>query len=80
MQKRNKETRFLGPEHTFGLLDTSDPFGAADIVHGRSLDRTLKGKDRPRAFVAALRSHLCGFNHTKFKSLVEAFKFYDRVN
>jgi hypothetical protein len=45
----------------------------------RTQDKILKGKERQRAFIASLRSHICGFNHTKFKTLVEAFKFFDKV-
>ena len=61
-----KETRFLGPDHAFGLADNGEPYGAADVMLSRSPDKTLKGKERQRAFVASLRSHICGFNHTKF--------------
>ena len=76
---RNKETRFLGTDHIFGLTNNTDQFGAADIIHSRVGDKVLKGKERERAYIAALRSHLCGYNHTKFKTLVDAFKFYDKV-
>ncbi len=75
---RNKETRFLGPDHTFGRLNTSEPFGAGDVLHDRCLNNTLKGKERERAFVASARSFLSSYNYTKFKTLVDAFKFYDK--
>lgn len=75
---RNKDTRFLGKDHTFGLLNTAEPFGAGDVVHDRCLNNTLKGKDRERAFLASVRSFLAGFNYTKFKTLVDAFRFYDK--
>lgn len=74
----NKETRFLGADHTFGRLNTSDPFGAGDVLHDRCLNNTLKGRERERAFLASVRSFLAGFNYTKFKNLVHAFKFYDK--
>ena len=57
----------------------SEQFGAADVVHGRTPNKTLKGKERERAFIASLRSYLAGYNYTRFKNLVEAFKFYDKV-
>ena len=79
LSKRNKETRFLGPDHVFGLTNMSEQFGAADVVHGRTPNKTLKGKERERAFIASLRSYLAGYNYTRFKNLVEAFKFYDKV-
>jgi len=42
------------------------------------LNNTLKGKERDRAFIASARSFICGYNYTKFKTLVDAFKFYDK--
>jgi len=75
----NRETRFLGPDHIFGLPNNTDVYSAADVVHSRPDDKALKGKDRERAYVAVLRHHLCRYNYVKFKSLVDAFKFYDKV-
>lgn len=49
-------------------------------MHGRNDEKILKGRERERAYIAALRSYLSGYNHTKFKTIVEAFKFYDKVN
>ena len=63
----------------FGLTNMSEQFGAADVVHGRTADKTLKGKERELAFIASLRSYLAGYNYTRFKNLVEAFRFYDKV-
>ena len=74
-----KETRFVGPDHVFGLTNTADNFGAADIVHGRSIENTLKGREKERAYLAVLRQHLARHNITVFKTLVAAFKFYDQV-
>lgn len=74
----NKETRFLGPDHTFGKCNMAETFGAGDVVHDRCLNNTLKGKERERAFLASVRSFLAGFNYTKFKTLIDAFRFYDR--
>ncbi len=76
---RNKDTRLIGPDHVFGLTNMGESFNAADIMHGRTIDRTLKGKERERAFVASLRAYLARYNYTKFKSLVAAFKFFDQV-
>ena len=68
----------MGPDHTFGRLNTAEPFGAGDVLHDRCLNNTLKGKERERAFLASVRSFLSGFNYTKFKTLVDAFRFYDK--
>ena len=40
----------------------------------------MKGKDRERAYLATIRSNLARFNFTKFKNVVDAFNFYDKVN
>lgn len=74
----NRDTRFLGADHTFGRLNTSEPFGAGDVLHDRCLVNTLKGKERDRAFLASARSFICGHNYTKYKTLVDAFKAYDK--
>lgn len=63
----------------FGLTNTSEQYGAGDILHGRSESKLLKGKDKERAFVATARSHLARYNLVKFKTLADAFKFYDKV-
>ena len=70
----------MGPDHTFGKCNMAETFGAGDVVHDRCLNNTLKGKERERAFLASVRSFLAGFNYTKFKTLIDAFRFYDRVN
>mgnify|MGYP001810552883 CR=1 FL=1 len=76
----NKDTRFIGPDHIFGLTNTSDHFGAGDIIHGREAERTLKGKEKQRAYIASIRAHLARFNYIKFETLSDAFKFYDKVS
>lgn len=76
----NRETRNLGPDHVFGLTNTSDPFSSGDIIHNRSEENIMKGKDRERAYVAVVRSHLARYNLVKFKTLVDAFKYYDKVS
>ena len=75
----NKETRFIGDDHVFGLTNTDDHFSSGDVIHGRSENKLLKGKDRERTYIALLRSHLARYNLIKFKTLVDAFKFYDKV-
>lgn len=69
----------MGPDHIFGLSNNTDLYDAGDVIHGRSDDKVLKGKERERAYVSVLRAHLCRYNYVKFKTLVDAFKFYDKV-
>lgn len=75
----NKETRLIGEDHVFGLTNLGDHFTSGDIIHQRDENKLMKGKDRERAYVAVLRSHLARYNILKFKNLVDAFKFYDKV-
>jgi hypothetical protein len=75
----NRETRAIGDDHTFGLLNQGDNMNSADVLHNRTENRFLKGKEKERAFVATARCHLARFNYSKFKTLVDAFKFYDKV-
>jgi hypothetical protein len=75
----NKETRFLGPDHVFGLTNQADVYTAGDIIHGRPDEKTLKGKDQERAYTVSIRSHIARYNYLKFKTLIDAFKFYDKV-
>lgn len=46
----------------------------------RPEEKIMKGKDRERAYLATIRSNLARFNFTKFKNVVDAFNFYDKVN
>ena len=75
----NKETRFLGPDHVFGLTNQADVYTAGDVIHYREDGRSLKGKDRERAYLVTVRSNIARYNIIKFKTLVDAFKFYDKV-
>jgi hypothetical protein len=75
-----KDTRFLGEDHTFGLLNQGDNANSGDVLHNRSESRFLKGKEKERAHIATVRTHLARFNYTKFKTVVDAFKFYDKVS
>lgn len=46
----------------------------------RPEEKTMKGKDRERAYSVSIRNFLAKFNMVKFKTLVDAFKFYDKVS
>ena len=63
----------------FGLTNTADNYSVGDVIHSREESNILKGRDKERAYVASVRSHLARFNFVKFTTLAEAFKFYDKV-
>ncbi|PAA79042.1 hypothetical protein BOX15_Mlig009714g4, partial [Macrostomum lignano] len=73
-----KDTMKVPPDHTFGVLHKPDPYGVGDLLHGRAPKHFLRGEDRRRALVAALRTQLKTMNYERFKDLEDAFRFYDK--
>uniref|UniRef100_A0A8C1TIE0 EFHB C-terminal EF-hand domain-containing protein n=1 Tax=Cyprinus carpio TaxID=7962 RepID=A0A8C1TIE0_CYPCA len=73
------ETLNVPSDHTFGGLMKPDSFGVGDLLHQTPSDEYLKGKDRQRAVVSAVRQHLKKSNYQNFGSLLEEFKYYDKV-
>ncbi|XP_036287478.1 EF-hand domain-containing family member B isoform X3 [Pipistrellus kuhlii] len=72
------ETMNVHPDHTFGACLRPDDYGSDDLIYNRLPSEYLRGKDRERALVAAVRHHLKNFNCEKFDSLVAAFRHYDK--
>ncbi|XP_011244653.1 EF-hand domain-containing family member B isoform X2 [Mus musculus] len=72
------ETMNVPPGHTFGSCLHPEEYGAGDLIHYRSPDEYLRGKDHQRAVVAAARHHLKKFNHQNFDTLQVAFRHYDK--
>eukprot|EP00794_Sanderia_malayensis_P017678 gene17678-19442_t len=68
----------IGPDHTFGVLFRPDEYGAGDLIHNRTPGNYLRGKERERGVVAAIRQHLKKANYHNFHDLNAAFKFYDK--
>ena len=66
-------------DHTFGVLVKPDEYGAGDLIHNRAAGRFLRGKDKERGVLAAIRQHLKKANYHNFHDLNAAFKFYDKV-
>ncbi|CAM9330943.1 unnamed protein product [Lampetra fluviatilis] len=66
------------PDHTFGLPVEPDKYGAGDLVHGRPRHEWLRGSERQRALLAAVRHCLKVANYNSFPSLLDAFCHYDR--
>ncbi|XP_074654131.1 EF-hand domain-containing family member B-like [Tubulanus polymorphus] len=73
-----KDTLKVGPDHTFGILLKPDDYGAGDLIHMRSAGAYLRGKERQRGVLAAIRQHLKKANYHNFHDLLAAFKFYDK--
>ncbi|CAC5414683.1 EF-hand domain-containing family member B [Mytilus coruscus] len=73
-----KDTLKVGPDHTYGILAKPDEYGAGDLMHGRAPADYLRGKDRQRGVLAAIRQHLKKANFHNFTDLVHAFRYYDK--
>lgn len=73
-----KDTLKVAPDHTFGILVKPDEYGAGDLLHMRTSGSYLRGKDRQRGVMAAIRQHLKKANYHNFHDLLAAFKHYDK--
>ncbi|EHB03849.1 EF-hand domain-containing family member B [Heterocephalus glaber] len=74
------ETMNVPPGHTFGACLSPEEYGAGDLIHNRLPGEYLRGKDRQRALIAAVRHHLKKFNYQNFDTLLAAFRHYDKAN
>ncbi|XP_027306845.3 EF-hand domain-containing family member B [Anas platyrhynchos] len=72
------ETMNVPPGHTFGMLLRPDECGVGDLLHCRAPSEFLRGKDRERAVLAAVRQSLKKANYENFDMLLEAFRHYDK--
>ncbi|XP_066101621.1 EF-hand domain-containing family member B [Saccopteryx bilineata] len=72
------ETMNVPPDHTFGACLLPDDYGADDLIYNRLPGEYLRGKDRQRALVAAVRHHLKNTNYQSFDTLLAAFRHYDK--
>lgn len=54
--------------------------GVGDLLHCRVPSEFLRGKDRERAVLAAVRQCLKKANYENFDMLLEAFRHYDKVS
>lgn len=69
----------VGPDHTFGILIKPDEYGVGDLLHSRPVGGYLRGADRQRGIIAAMRQHLKKANYQNFSNLLHAFRHYDKV-
>lgn len=74
-----KETLRVAPDHIFGVMVKPDEYGAGDLIHMRVPSKFLRGHDRERAVLAAVRHHLKKANYHNFHDLKAAFEYYDKV-
>ncbi|XP_075403288.1 EF-hand domain-containing family member B [Tenrec ecaudatus] len=72
------ETMNVPPDHTFGACVCPEEYGAGDLIHNRLPGEYLRGKDRQRAMIAAVRHHLKNVNCQQFDTLLAAFRHYDK--
>ncbi|XP_077997743.1 EF-hand domain-containing family member B-like [Glandiceps talaboti] len=73
-----KDTLLVPSDHTYGIMIRPDEYGAGDLLHGRVPGNYLRGQDRERGVVAAIRQHLKKANYHNFNDLAAAFKHYDK--
>lgn len=73
-----KETLRVAPDHIFGVMMKPDEYGAGDLIHMRVPSKFLRGHDRERAVLAAVRHHLKKANYHNFHDLKAAFEYYDK--
>ncbi|XP_783931.2 EF-hand domain-containing family member B [Strongylocentrotus purpuratus] len=73
-----KETMTVPADHSYGVLLKPDEYGAGDLIHGRYPGSYLRGKDRERGLVAAIRQQLKKANYHNFNNLQAAFNHYDK--
>ena len=69
----------MPPDHTYGILVKADKYGAGDLLHNRDRREYLRGLERDRGIIAAIRAQLKKANYHNFHDLVAAFRFYDKV-
>ncbi|KAJ8019884.1 EF-hand domain-containing family member B [Holothuria leucospilota] len=73
-----KDTMNVPPDHSFGILIRPDEYGAGDLIHSRIPGEYLRGKDRQRGLLAAVRQQLKKANYHNFNDLQAAFRHYDK--
>lgn len=73
-----KSTVDIDPGHTHGVMIEPDEYGAGDLIHMRQTSSFLRGRDRIRGILAAVRQHLKKANYHNFSDLKAAFSYYDK--
>ncbi|KAK2845032.1 hypothetical protein Q5P01_011691 [Channa striata] len=76
--KMRENTLNDSPDHTLEKLFLLDKYGAGDVIHSTEPGRYVRGRDRQRSLVNAVRHHLKKLNFHNFPSLLQAFRHYDK--
>ncbi|XP_055985281.1 EF-hand domain-containing family member B [Sorex fumeus] len=72
------ETMKVSPDHTFGACLRPEEYGVSDLIYNRRPGEYLRGKDRERAQIAAVRHCFKNFNYQNFDTMLAAFRHYDK--
>ncbi|KAL2084433.1 hypothetical protein ACEWY4_019951 [Coilia grayii] len=72
------DTLKVPANHTFGILLRPDDFDARDLIHAIPPSCYRRGKDRQETLVSVARQHLKKANYCNFRSLLHAFRHYDK--
>ncbi|XP_055512413.1 EF-hand domain-containing family member B [Leucoraja erinacea] len=72
------DTRKVPPDHTFGALLHPDEYGVGDLIYNKTPTKFSRENDREKGTLTILRQHLKKINFQNFKSLLEAFRHYDK--
>ncbi|XP_078284009.1 EF-hand domain-containing family member B [Rhinoraja longicauda] len=72
------DTLNVPPDHTFGVLLHPDEYGVGDLIYNKTHTKFNREKDREKGTLTTIRQHLKKINFQNFKSLLEAFRHYDK--
>ncbi|XP_053819874.1 EF-hand domain-containing family member B isoform X4 [Vidua chalybeata] len=72
------ETMNVPPDHTFGLVIPPDDYDVHDLLHDRVPCEFLRGKDRERVILIAVRESLKKADYGNFDVLLEALRHFDK--
>ncbi|NXC92543.1 EFHB protein, partial [Certhia familiaris] len=72
------ETMNVPPDHTFGLMIPPDEYDVHDLLHLWVPCEFLRGKDRERVILIAVRQSLKKANYENFDVLLEALRHFDK--
>ncbi|XP_062279123.1 EF-hand domain-containing family member B [Scomber scombrus] len=68
----------VSPDHTFGILLPQDELGVGGVIHSTEPGWYMRGQNRQRSLVSAVRHHIKKVNFHNFPSLLQAFRHYDK--
>ncbi|KAG7469669.1 hypothetical protein MATL_G00131300 [Megalops atlanticus] len=72
------DTMNVPADHTFGIVMRNGDFGVGDLLYSNPLEQSLKATERQRTLASAVQLHLKKANFSNFRSLLQAFRYYDK--